>query len=243
MAAGRDNVGGTILSDEMGAYFGKAYGVTWKFLLSTANNDMSLGVNRVVIHGYPYQTSQTSLWPGYAPFTPFGTVSNGFADAWGPRQPQWKYATQASGYLANAQKFLQESGPSVDIAILNEDWGATAAWDDTSLNVAGYSYPFPTPELLVRNDEVRGGRLAPNGPAYKALIVNSTAMNLETAKLILSYGQKALPIVLVGDLPTTTLSYFSDEEKQTRNRQRVLSNVQTLKLLRQRGLAPMFRLL
>ncbi|CAI6090681.1 unnamed protein product [Clonostachys chloroleuca] len=213
----------------MGAYFGKAYGVTWKFLLSTANNDMSLGVNRVVIHGYPYQTSQTSLWPGYAPFTPFGTVSNGFAGAWGPRQPQWKYATKASGYLANAQKLLQESGPSVDIAILNEDWGVTAAWDDTSLNAAGYSYQFPTPELLVRNDEVRGGRLAPNGPSYKALIVNSTAMNLETAKMILSYDQKALPIVLVGDLPTTTLSYFSDEEKQTRNMQRVLSNVQNLK--------------
>ncbi|CAG9996931.1 unnamed protein product [Clonostachys byssicola] len=228
LATGRDIVGGTVLSDELGAYFGKAYGVTWKFLLSTANHDMSLGVNQVVIHGYPYQTSQTSLWPGYAPFTPFGS-SNGFADAWGPRQPQWKYATEASGYLANAQKLLQESGPSVDIAILNEDWGVTAAWNDPSLNAAGYSYQFPTPELLFRNDVgVRGGRLAPNGPAYKALVVNSTAMNLETAKLILWYGQKALPIVLVGDLPTTTFSYFSDGETETRNMQSVLSNVKIL---------------
>ncbi|CAG9947659.1 unnamed protein product [Clonostachys rosea f. rosea IK726] len=230
LATGRDIVGGTILSDELGAYFGKAYGVTWEFLLSTANHDMSLGVNQVVIHGYPYQASQTSLWPGYAPFTPLGSTSNGFADAWGPRQPQWKYAAKASGYLANAEKLLQESGPSADIAILNEDWGVTAAWGDTSLNAAGYSYQFPTPELLFNHDVgVREGRLAPDGPAYKALAVNSTAMDPETAALVLSYGQMALPIVLVGDLPTTTYSYFSDGETEARNMQSIVSNVKNLK--------------
>ncbi|VUC32724.1 unnamed protein product [Clonostachys rosea] len=229
LATGRDIVGTTILSDELGAYFGKAYGVTWKFLLTTANHDMSLGVNQIVIHGYPYQTSQTSLWPGYAPFTPLGSTSNGFADAWGPRQPQWKYATKASGYLANAQKLLQGGGPSVDIAILNDEWGVTAAWDDTSLNAAGYSYQFPTPELLLYHSvKVHGGRLAPDGPKYKAMVVNSTAMNLETAELLLSYGQTALPIVLVGDLPTTTFSYFPDAETKTGNMHKVLSDVRNL---------------
>ena len=140
LAAGRD-VGGktSILSDELGAYMGKAYGVTWSFLLGTMNLDFALGVSQSVIHGFPYRDSPSSLWPGFAPFTPLGT-SNGFADAWGPRQPQWMFAPNASIYMARAQALLQSGAPSVDFAILNTDWGVEATWADTGLTDAGYSY-------------------------------------------------------------------------------------------------------
>ncbi|KAI8308530.1 hypothetical protein K4K59_010053 [Colletotrichum sp. SAR11_240] len=190
LATGRD-IGGrtTILSNEIGAYFGKAYGVTWKFLLGTANLDSALGVSQNVIHGFPYEDSPSSLWPGFAPFTPLGASSNGFADAWGPRQPQWMFAKAASRYLAFSQKLLQESGASIDVAILNQDWGVTAAWDDSGLNDAGYSYQFPTPYLLEQHGvAVRDGVLAADGPGYRALIINNqTTMDISTAELVLSY--------------------------------------------------------
>lgn len=141
LATGRDVAGRTkILSNELGAYMGKAYGVTWNFLLGTANLDYSLGVSHAVIHGFPYRDSPSSVWPGFAPFTPLGSSSNGFADAWGPRQPQWLFASNASIYMARAHNVLQMGSPAVDLAILNTDWGVTATWKDTGLNDAGYSY-------------------------------------------------------------------------------------------------------
>lgn len=218
LAAGRD-IGGktTILSDELGAYMGEAYGVTWKFILGTANHDMSLGVSQVVIHGFPYRDSPSSLWPGFAPFTPLGSSSNGFADAWGPRQPQWAFANASSSYLARAQMLLQQSGSSVDVAILNQAWGVTAKWSDSSLNAAGYSYQFPTPFLLKEHDvQVSDGRLSPGGPAYKALIINNlTTMDIETADMILSYAQDGLPLVLVGTAPNSTFSYSNQTLEET----------------------------
>lgn len=208
LATGRD-VGGktTILSDELGAYMGLAYGVEWSFILGTANLDMALGVSQVVIHGFPYRDSPDSLWPGFAPFTPLGTNSNGFADAWGPRQPHWIFARNASAYLAYAQKLLQDGGPSIDVAILNEAWGVSATWSDTSLNDAGYSYQFPTAKLLAAyNVTVEDGRLA--APAYKALVVDQTAVDVSHAQAILSYGESGLPIVLVGSsAPNSTFTY------------------------------------
>lgn len=234
LAAGRD-LGGktTILSDELGAYMGKAYGVTWKFILGTANLDMSLGVSQVVIHGHPYRDSPSSVWPGFAPFTPLGANSNGFADAWGERQPQWAYAKNASLYLANAQKILQDGGPSTDIAVLNQDWGVTASWDDASLNDAGFSYQFPSPELLSKSRAtVTGSRLAQ--PQYKSLVVNNeTSMDLSTAQLLLSYGSNGLPIVWVSPLPTSTYSYSPNASRDDAELTAVLSRILRLQTTKQ----------
>ncbi|KAI1610524.1 hypothetical protein EDD36DRAFT_467586 [Exophiala viscosa] len=198
LATGRD-VGGrtTILSDELGAYGNMAYGVTWRFLSGTYNLDASLGVSQGVIHGFPYRDSPDSQWPGFAPFTPLGT-SNGFADAWGPRQPHWMFANNASLYMANAAKLLQDGGPSVDIAILNQDWGVTATWADTSLNDGG------------------------------ALLVNETAMDVSTAELLLSYGKAGLPIIFLDQLPNTTFSFYPQQEIADATLASVLSQIQGL---------------
>ena len=230
LATGRDIAGRTtVLSDELGAFMGEAYGVTWDFLLSTSNLDMSLGVSQAVIHGFPYQTSPDSRWPGFAPFTPLGTNSNGFADAWGPRQPQWLFAPHASQYLAHAMTLLQGGGPSVDIAILNDAWGVTATWSDDSLNDAGYSYQFPTSELLRRyNVTVEGARLAPEGPQYKALIVKSTAMDVTTAQLLLDYAQDGLPIVIVEPFPDRTFSFSRNATADQEHLEDIFSEVSAL---------------
>lgn len=231
LAAGRDVAGLAILSDELGAYMNEAYGVTWSFLLGTANANMALGVNQVVIHGFPYQTSPTSLWPGFAPFTPLGSSSNGFADAWGPRQPHWMFATNASLYLANSQMLLQSGQSSVDVAIINMDWGVTATWEDTGVGLAGYSYQFPSPELLLKhNVTVENGRLAPKSPAYKALVVKATAMDVKTAQLLLSYANAGLPIILVEPLANQTYSYFDDAAAQVKTLSSILDEISSADL-------------
>ncbi|KAL3482822.1 hypothetical protein BJX62DRAFT_245495 [Aspergillus germanicus] len=209
LATGRDVAGKTtILSNEIGAYMGKAYGVTWSFLIGTANYDASLGVTQSVIHGFPYSDSPTSLWPGFAPFTPLMSSSNGFADAWGPRQPQWLHSRNASSYMARSQALLQSGAPSVDVAILNVKWGVTASWDDTGLNDAGYSYQFPTPELLTEySASVRNRRLIHDGPRYKALVLNNvTALDVASAQKVLSWAKTGLPVIVVGSAPSTTQS-------------------------------------
>ncbi|PYI36062.1 hypothetical protein BP00DRAFT_308050, partial [Aspergillus indologenus CBS 114.80] len=213
LATGRDVAGRTkILSNELGAYMGKAYGVTWNFLLGTANLDYSLGVSHAVIHGFPYCDSPSSAWPGFAPFTPLGSSSNGFADAWGPRQPQWLFASNASIYMARAHNILQTGSPSVDVAILNTDWGVTATWKDTGLNDAGYSYQFPTAELLREySATVKNKHLFPDGPRYKAILVdNTTYLDPDTARQIRSFAESGLPVVIVGDAPSQPQSFCTD---------------------------------
>ncbi|RDW66113.1 hypothetical protein BP6252_09748 [Coleophoma cylindrospora] len=199
LAAGRD-VGGrtTILSDELGAYVDQSYGATWSFLIGPANLNFALGVSQVVIHGYPYKKSPTCVWPGFSPFTPLGISRriNGFADAWGPRQPQWMFAKSPSFYLANSQTLLQSGKAAVDLAILNTDEGITATWADLGLDSAGYSYQLPSPNLLMKHGAtVSNGRLAASGPAYKAIIINNlTALDLDASHEVLSYAKSGLPV-------------------------------------------------
>ncbi|KAL4805214.1 hypothetical protein BDV18DRAFT_153020 [Aspergillus unguis] len=232
LATGRDVAGRTkILSNELGAYMGKAYGVTWSFLIGTANLDYSLGVSHAVIHGSPYRDSPSSLWPGFAPFTPLGTSSNGFADAWGPRQPQWLFASNASIYMARAHQTLQSGLPSVDLAILNTEWGVTAAWDDTGLNDAGYSYQFPTPELLEEySATVKNRMLLPDGPQYRALLINNiTSLNLESAKQILSYAKSGLAVVIIGEAPSQPQSFCTNCSKVKHQIQQTFNEITSLK--------------
>ncbi|PYH42961.1 uncharacterized protein BP01DRAFT_403856 [Aspergillus saccharolyticus JOP 1030-1] len=236
LATGRDVAGQTkILSNELGAYMGKAYGVTWNFLLGTANLDYSLGVSHAVIHGFPYRDSPSSVWPGFAPFTPLGTSSNGFADAWGPRQPQWLFASNASVYMARAHNLLQTGSPSVDVAILNTDWGVTATWDDSGLNDAGYSYQFPTAELLRKySATVKNKHLLPDGPRYKALLIdNTTYLDLDSARQIRSFAESGLPVVIVGDAPSRPQSLCTDCSKTKAQIEEIFKSILSLKTTKQ----------
>ncbi|KAL4745047.1 hypothetical protein BDW72DRAFT_211802 [Aspergillus terricola var. indicus] len=224
LATGRDVSGKTtILSNEIGAYMGEAYGVTWSFLLGTANFDTSLGASQSVIHGFPYSDSPTSVWPGFAPFTPLGVL------------PQWLFARNASSYMARSQALMQNGSASVDIAILNLDWGVTATWDDTGLNDGVYSYQFPTPELLAEySASVRDGRLIPDGPQYKALVTNNaTSLNIESARSILSYAEAGLPVVIVGSTPSQTQSLCTSCQETNSQLKDIFKSIPVIESTRQ----------
>lgn len=142
-AAGRDVAGKTrILSEEIGAISNDAYGTTFKTHLTNINGAFSLGVNQVVLHGYPYRDSPDSRWPGFHAFTPrLDGTTIGYSEAWGTRQPQWIFANNVSSYLARAQYIQQMGLASVDIAILDKCWDISEGlWSDYGLAKAGFSY-------------------------------------------------------------------------------------------------------
>lgn len=193
-----------------------AYGTSWKRMLEISNQNFAGGVNQVVWHGFPYADGPGATWPGWYPFaTPFAP---GFGEAWGPRQPSWKHMPDINGYVSRQQAVLQAGKPRVDIALYRQSYwdgpSATVLYNDPGLERAGYSYEFVGASLLRSPTKVNNGRLAADGPAYRALVLNNqTVMPLDTAKQILAYAQQGLPVVVVGQPPATT-PYFHNAARQ-----------------------------
>ncbi|KAG7097512.1 hypothetical protein E1B28_004854 [Marasmius oreades] len=98
------------------------------------------------------------------------------------------------------QYILQAGVAKVDIAIYWEEYGldSTPPFRDTSLLNAGYTYEYVSPEnLKLPGASVVNRYLSPDGPAYKALVLNWVQnTTLDAARQILEYTQNGFPVVL-----------------------------------------------
>lgn len=211
LAGGRDLGGRRILSDEAGAFFGQAYNTTWDQMLATINSNYSAGVNQAVLHGFAYQDAPGASWPGFAPFTPF-IGGPGFAEPWGPREPTWRHVDQVSGYLARTQKVLQTGRNDVDVAIFHQAGNASSGapfFEDSGLRDSGYSYNFVSPGTLrLPRASVADGVLAPDGPSYKALVLdNQSSIDVDVLRKVLKDARAGLPVVVVGSAPSRAAGY------------------------------------
>jgi hypothetical protein len=206
IAAGRDAGRRKVLSNELGAQTNGAYRLSWADLLSTAHLDYGLGVNQSYLHGFPYLASPTNRWPGFYPWAPPSGLPITFAEAWGPRQPQWAFAPEVAAYMSRVQQVLQSGTNKVDVAVYHGALDDHPATLDGALTAAGYSYGLVSPGILdLPTATVRRGRLDADGAAYKALVVNAApSMAIETARTLLRFAQAGLPIVIVGPLPSRT---------------------------------------
>ncbi|TMR97447.1 glycosyl hydrolase [Nonomuraea basaltis] len=210
LAGGRDLAGREVMSCEAGAYQGGAYTTTWKKLLRTMGGAYAAGLNQTVLHGFSYATAPGAGWPGFAAFTPYNGTA-GYAESWGPRQPTWRHITDISGYFARIHQVLREGTPRADVAVLRQTGytktGLGAGWFTASGVPTGWTHQFISGPLLdLPAARVVRGRLAPSGPAYKALFVEGDkfyagecTMTLEVARRLLEYAGAGLPIVLLGD--------------------------------------------
>ncbi|MEV6036762.1 glycosyl hydrolase [Nonomuraea sp. NPDC052116] len=209
LAGGRDLAGREVLSCEAGAYAGGAYTTTWTKLLRTMGGAYAAGLNQTVLHGFSYATAPGAAWPGFAAFTPYsGTV--GYAESWGPRQPTWRHITDISRYFARIHQIMREGAPRADVAVLRQTGytktGIGAAWFTASGVPTGWTHQFISAPLLdLPSACVSGRRLAPSGPAYKALFVegdrfyaSECTMTVAVARRLLSYARAGLPVVLLG---------------------------------------------
>ncbi|WP_413105647.1 glycosyl hydrolase [Streptomyces sp. Inha503] len=192
--------GQKIFSLEGCATLNEAYAQTWPDMLKHFNTAFAHGVNQIVYHGFATGTGMgVTGWPGFSPFTM--EDGNGFSEAWGPRQPTWADTNIITDWTARMQWVLRQGRPSVDLAVYRQSYGPDVRVPD---GAAGYTYDFTGPAQL-EGTRVSGGRLAPDGPAYRALILDrQPTLPVATARLLLSHARAGLPVVIVGNLPTRT---------------------------------------
>ena len=210
LAGGRDLGGRNLLSCESICYAGEAYNTTWIQALQTIGSFYAAGVNQTVIHGFAYADAPGATWPGFAAFSPYDGGAIGYGEAWGPRQPTWGHMTDIGRYMSRTQLVLQTGVPKYDIVFYRQkgyvSTGIGAPWATASGIPIGWTHSFLSSGTLdFPLAKVKGGVLAPDGPAYKALILgpdqftgNQYGLLVDDAKKLLAFSRAGLPIVVLG---------------------------------------------
>ncbi len=217
MASANHMTGNPWYSTECCAALGQAYAETFQDAVIRMHRSFVGGITKLVYHVYPYRDSATSKWPGYHNFG-----QAGFSNAWGARNPFWVDARAYNDYFARNQQVLTQGDAKTDVAVYMQNHlyppsqgFKYRAWGDPKLWEAGYTRDYLNPTMLdLPNATVTGKRLAVNGPAYKALIIDAeqgpptdpvkTSMPVEVARKILGYARAGLPVIVVGTPPDRT---------------------------------------
>ena len=219
IASANHVTGNTWFSTECCAALGKAYAQTFQDALIRMHRSYAGGVTKLVYHVYPYRDAADAKWPGYHSFGPAG-----FANAWGPRNPNWIDAPAYNDYLARTQQVLTQGEAKVDVAIYMQNYlypapmfvkGGFHIWPDTRLQEAGYTRDYLDPTLLAMVDATATvGHMAMGRATYKAFVIDSeqqpasdpikTSMPLDAARRILALAKAGLPIIIVGTAPNQT---------------------------------------
>lgn len=194
------------VSTECCAVLNAAYAQTWQDLLARISASFVGGVNQIVVHGFAYERGLGAPWPGFSVFTLLN--GNGFSEAWGPRQPTWDDVPRITRWLSRMQLVLRQGSPRVDVAVYRQhlDRAPGGLFTDPGLARAGFTFGYLAPShTALESARVASGRLAPDGPAYRALVLNEAGtLPLDAARRILSFARSGLPVVVAGALPSTT---------------------------------------
>ncbi|MEO3927613.1 glycosyl hydrolase [Micromonosporaceae bacterium B7E4] len=176
------------------------------------------GVTQLVWHGYPYLTkgegtSDQAVWPGMS----YGGNTS-FAEAWGAKGgPNWPDYRAINDHLARLQLVLRQGKPTFDVALYLQDLGlrspattltgpGTLLESDSPLAERGYTYEYLSPaHLRMPSARVSDERLFPEAGAYRAIVLaDQTTMAVDTARRLLDLARDGLPVVFVGELPSST---------------------------------------
>ncbi|SCO90267.1 uncharacterized protein FRV6_14395 [Fusarium oxysporum] len=199
-----------VISTEVGAVASGAYSLTLPSLIRLFHDAFASGVNMMLIHGTPYSGDQiNSTWPGYTPF------QYRFTDPWGPRQPAWNHIAENLNYTGRNQFILQSGIAKRELAfyLCKDPWRISTAQDGGYLRQSGLTYEYLGPANL--NDEraiVSDGVLGSSGPGYRALILDhQPCISAEAAEKLVKFANDGLPIVIIGDLPNSTIGTSGQE--------------------------------
>ena len=218
MASANHMTGNTWYSTECCATLNRNNAETFQDAVIKMHRSFIGGITKLVYHVYPYRDGATWKWPGYHNFG-----AAGFSNAWGPRNPFWVDARLYNDYFARNQQALTQGSAKTDVAVYMQNYLYPPSqsimklrhWGDAKLQEAGYTRDYLNSNMLnLPNAVVTGKRLAANGPAYKALIIDSeqdpptdpvkTAMPIDVARKILSHARAGLPVIVVGTPPDRT---------------------------------------
>ena len=224
LASGADLVGTKVLQDEYRPGAGLpvvAHESSVQELLTQANEQFELGVTRLRMVGLPYpdwpepadgsSVTGPSRWPGFYPLPP--TIP----EAMGPRNPTWTMERDVAGYFARIQRVLQAGVRRTDIAVYTQTLNYMAPgdiFDSRAIRDAGFTYGYLTPGTLAHPlARAAGGRVAPSGPAYGAVIIDhARSMPVEAAARLDAYAAAGVAVVIVGPTPTRVPGLASDPD-------------------------------
>ncbi|MDW5597565.1 glycosyl hydrolase [Conexibacter stalactiti] len=218
IASANHMTGNPWYSTECCAVLNKNYAESVQDMVIRMNRSFAGGITKLVYHVYPYRDSATATWPGYHNFG-----NAGFANAWGPRNPMWVDAPAFNDFIARNQQVLTQGQAKADVAVYMQNYlypqypnePHIRHWPDTKLEEAGFTHDYLNPTLLdLPNATVTNGRLAADGPAYKAFVVDAqqypardpvkTSLPISVAQKLLRYARAGLPVVIVGTPPNQT---------------------------------------
>ena len=198
------------------------YNLTWRRTVNIMNEDFAAGVNRVIFHGASYNNIDSapedieflSGWPGWHAFDIICT------DPWDARMPAWDDIGILSGYIARTQAVLQNGTPRMDVLVFDPlaySRGGGSAADNsafTDLLDAGYTYDCVQEDgLLLPQLIAEAGILLPDGPAYRAVVVNEVeTLSREAVAQLTAFADAGVPIVFCGCVPAGTNSLAEDND-------------------------------
>ena len=229
LASGRDIGGRSVLSCEAACYAGGAYNTTWQKALGTIGSIMAGGVSQNVLHGFPYRDVPGVQWPGFAAFSPYDGAP-GFGEAWGPRMPSWRHVRPIADFLGRTQMVLQSGVPQTDVAVFRQRGAAStgigAGYFTNDGIPIGWSHGFLTAAVMETvPPTVKDGRLYPDGPAYKVVVLagdrfagQEKTIPLAAARTLLDLARQGLNVVVVGDWSAARGTGLSSAEEDAQVR-------------------------
>ena len=170
-------------------------------LLTELGQNYSDGINRAVLHGTPYTKTFNgfcSEWPGWLPF-----AAGSYGSSFTYREAYWPDFATETGFMSRVQAVMQKGVAKIDLAVMIDKEGS---FDFESGNRfqklldSGYSYNLVSESVLGHpSAAVSANVLAPEGPAYKALIIDHVnVISLAAMQRIVEYANAGLPVVLFG---------------------------------------------
>lgn len=235
MAAAVHLLGKGEFSVESAAEFGNGYGQSLRDILWWSKRAWAAGVNSETLHGAAYDGGYDGPgnvdgllpgveWPGYHPFD--GKVTN----IWS-RETSPLFSRTLTAYLARGNALLRRRA-KVDVAIFRAGLdvfndpdvghgdGQALYPDGGVLADRGFSYDFISPALLAMpQSEARDGSIAPEGPAYRVLLVPDARMiSLADLARFEALAARGVRILFVGDLPRHSRSFSAVLRGETDDR-------------------------
>ncbi|KAJ0154928.1 hypothetical protein HZ326_2761 [Fusarium oxysporum f. sp. albedinis] len=209
-----------IISTEIGAVAQGAYSLTIPSLINLFHDAFAGGVNAMMIHGMTYTGEQVgSTWPG---FTPFQYI---YTELWSPKQPAWNYMSEMMNYTARNQFVLQQGVGKKDLAfyLYKDPYGISDMYNGTDLRASGFTYEYLSPANFgSKTFKVTNKILDSPGAGYRALILNQQQfITVEASQKLVELADAGLPVIVVGDLPATTIG--------TKGQDAVSKNISKLK--------------
>jgi hypothetical protein len=205
-SSGADLYGRKVVGSESFVWHGKAYQTTPEKIKRFADELLTAGINEVIYHGYPYKYMDRPF-PGWHPFALEGAFSSDMNET----NPFTPYLPQLNQYITRVQYISQTGTPVAPVVIYRAMLASDAIEPPplepeigTRLMDAGYNYDHIDAYTISKSKVENGRLISPGGAEFSVLVLpQQESVSVELAGQLATFAGRGLPIVFMGDVPTT----------------------------------------